>query len=320
MLWVQFIGACVIIVIAGRKLVFHANKFAKQKGWGDVWAGFILLAIATSLPELFTATCSVTIIKLPDLALGNILGSIAFNLFIIAILDAVRGKGPILRETDTGLILCGGISIILSSLTIAGMSSGVSFTIAGIGPFSIIIALIYLLGARLIFRSQKKAVLNTRASSSGGSLLKYLLCALFIFGASIWLVHTAEGIAIQTGWGTTFVGALLLGIATSLPEATTSIYAVRQGSFGMAIGNILGSNMLNVVIVPICDIFTPGINFLSAVSMNNILPAAVGILMTAIVIVGIIYRSKKSFLRLGLDSIAIVIIFVVGSYLLFCMG
>lgn len=319
MLWIEFIAACVIIVIAGRKLVFHANKFAKQKGWGDVWAGFILLAIATSLPELFTCTWSVVSLKLPDLALGNILGSIAFNLFIIAILDVVRGKGSILRDTDTGLILCGGISIILSSLTIAGMSSGVSSTIAGIGPFSIIIALIYLLGARLIFCSQKKAVLNTRASSSRASLLKYLLCALFIFGASIWLVRTAEGIAIQTGWGKTFVGALFLGIATSLPEATTSIYAVRQRSFGMAIGNILGSNMLNVLIVPICDIFMPGINFLSAVSMNNILPATVGILMTAIVIVGIIYRSKKSFLRLGLDSIAIVIVYTVGTYLLFCM-
>ena len=149
--------------------------------------------------------------------------------------------------------------------------------------------------------------------------MKYLLCALFIFGASIWLVRTAEGIAIQTGWGKTFVGALFLGIATSLPEATTSIYAVRRGSFGMAIGNILGSNMLNVVIVPICDIFMRGTNLLSAASMNNILPATVGILMTAIVIVGIIYRSKKSFLRLGLDSIAIVITFVVGSYLLFCI-
>ncbi len=320
MLWLQFIIACLVIVLVGKRLVFHANKLAEQKGWGDIWAGFTLLAIATSLPELFTATCSVTIIKLPDLALGNILGSIAFNLFIIAILDVVHGKDPMLRKIDTGLILCGGISIILSTLIITGISSQLSLTIAGIGPFSIVIALIYLLGTRLIFRSQKKTVLNTRVSSSGGSLLKYLLCAFLIFGTSIWLVRTAEGIAIQTGWGKTFIGVLFLGIATSLPEATTSICAVRQGTFNMAIGNILGSNMLNVVIVPICDIFMPEISFLSAVSMNNILPATVGILMTAIVIVGIIYRSKKSFLRLGFDVIGIVIAYTAGTYLLFCMG
>ena len=150
--------------------------------------------------------------------------------------------------------------------------------------------------------------------------MKYLLCAFFIFGASIWLVHIAEGIANQTGWGKTFVGAIFLAIASSLPEATATITAIRRGSFGMAIGNILGANMLNVATVFICDIFMPGTNFLSAVSMNNILPATVGILMTATVIVGIIYRSQKSFLRLGLDTIGIVIIYVVGSYLLFCMG
>jgi cation:H+ antiporter len=320
LLWLQFISACLIIVVAGRKLVYHADRFAKAKGWGDVWIGFILLSLATTLPELFTSVGSVVLVKAPDLAIGNILGSIAFNLFIIAILDMVQGKGPILRKTDTGLILCGSISIILSTLIVAGISTRIPFTIAGLGPLSIIIVLVYLLGARLIFQSQKKTVSSSRASSSTEAFLKYLLCAFFIFGASIWLVHTAEGIAIRTGWGKTFIGALFLGIATSLPEVTTTISAARRGLFDMAIGNIFGANMLNVLIVPICDIFTPETNFLSAVSMSNILPAALGILMTATVIVGIIYRSQKSFLRLGLDVIGIALIYVVGSYLLFHMG
>ncbi len=320
MLWLQFIGACLIIVVAGSKLVYHAHRFAEEKGWGDVWIGFTLLAVATSLPEVFTSTCSVALVKVPDLALGNILGSIAFNLFIIAILDVVQGKGPLLKETDTGLILCGGISIILSSLIIAGISAHIPFTIAGIGPLSIIIVLVYLLGARLVFRSQKKAVSSVRTNSPIESFLKYLVCAFFIFGASIWLVHIAEGIANQTGWGKTFIGVIFLGIATSLPEMTTSISAVRRGAFDMAIANILGSNMFNVLIVPMSDAFLPDAGILSVVSVNHILTALLGILMTAIVIVGIIYRSRKSFLRLGLDAIGMVIIYIVGSYLLFHMG
>ena len=320
-LWLQFIGACAIVIIAGRKLVYHAEKLAEQKGWGGVWIGFILLALATTLPELFTSVGAVAFAKAPDLALGNILGSIAFNLFIIAILDMVHGPGPILRKSDAGLILCGSISIILSALIVVGISTGSSFTIAGIGSFSIVIVLGYMVGTRLIFSFQKKHASDDlqirRVNSDEKSFLKYLTCAGFIFVASIWLVHTADGIVRETGWGETFVGALLLGIATSLPEATTTIYAVRHGKFDMAIGNILGANMLNTVIVFVCDVFLPRVSILSVVSGDNILMALLGILMTAIVMAGIIYGSKKSFLRLGWDSIGIVIVYMAGSCVLF---
>lgn len=319
MLWAQFVGACFVIIIAGRKLVSYASSLAEEKGWGNVWVGFTLLAVATSLPEIFTSAGSVIFIKAPDLALGNILGSILFNIVIIAILDFMNGTDLFMGKTNMRLILCGSLSIILSTLIIAGISTSASFTIARLGPFSIIILFTYLLGARLISRFEKDSPGIYRGNSIINPLLKYLICASFILGASIWLVHTAEEIAFLTGWGETFTGVLFLGIATSMPEATTSISAMRRGAFDMAIGNILGSNMLNVMIVSISDVFMPGAGILSMVSVNHIFTAVLGILMTATVIVGIIYKSKTSFLRLGFDAIAIIIMYVAGSYLLFCM-
>ncbi len=320
-LWLQFAGACLAVIIAGRKLVYHADKFAKSKGWGDVWIGFVLLALATTLPELFTSIGAVVLVKVPDLALGNIFGSIAFNLLIIAILDMIQGKGPLLRKVDTGLIMCGAVSITLSALVAVGISSGVSFTIAGIGPFSVLIALGWLGGTRLIFNFQKRsAPADLRApktTEATKAFLKYLVCAGFIFGASIWLVRTVDRIAEVTGWGHTFVGMLFLGMATSLPEATTTITAVRRGAFNMAMGNILGANIFNIAIVFICDCFLPSVNILSVVSVTHILTALLGILMTGMVIVGIIYRSEKSFFRLGWDSIGIAVVYIVGVYILF---
>jgi cation:H+ antiporter len=322
-IWLQFIAAGVIVIMAGRNLVRHADTIADEKGWGGLWIGFVLLALATTLPELFTSVGSVVLAKAPDLALGNILGSIAFNLFIIAILDFIQGTGPILRKTDQGLIVCGSMSIVLSAIVVLGISSEVSLTIGGISPFSIIIVFVWFAGARLVFSFQERNAAG-KPKATGGNLarkafLKYLLCALFIFGASIWLVYTAKEIARVTGWEQAFVGTLLLGIATSLPEITTTVSAVRRGAFDMAIGNILGANMLNVAIVFVCDAFLPGAGILSVVSTNHILTALLGISMTAIVIVGIIYKSKKSFMKLGWDAVGIAVVYLAGSYLLFKM-
>ncbi len=318
-LWLQFIGAVCIIIISGRKLVYHADRFAKQKGWGEMLVGFILLSLATTLPELFTSLGAIVIAKSPNLAMGDIFGSIAFNLFILAILDMVQGKGPIMRQVSTKVITCGGISIILCAIAALGISSGISFTFGGLSPFSIVIAIVWLGGAKLIF---KKGAPEKRTGkiSSIEPLLKYLLCALFIFGASILLVRTAKEIAIETGMAETFVGALFLGIATSLPEVTTTISAIRKKAYDMAIGNIFGANMFNVALIFLCDASMRRESIFTAVSGNHTFTALLGILMTAAVIVGIIYRSKKSFLRLGWDTIGIAVIYITGICILFKLG
>ncbi len=314
--WLQFIGAASIIIISGRKLVYHADRFAKQKGWGEVWVGFILLSLATTLPELFTSLGAIVITKSPDLAMGDIFGSITFNLFILAILDVVQGKGPILRKVNINVITCGGVNIILCAIAAIGILSGISFTFGGLSPFSIVIAMAWLGGARLIF---KKGTPEKKPGeiSSIEPLLKYLLCALFILGASIWLVRTAKEIVIETGLTETFVGVLFLGIVTSLPEVTTTISAIRKRAYDMAIGNIFGANMFNAALIFFCDASMGKASIFSTVSGSHILTALLGILMTATVIVGIIYRSEKSFLRLGWDTIGIAVIYITGIFILF---
>ena len=327
-IWIQFSISATVIILAGFKLSKYGDIIAEKTGIGRAWIGMIFLAGATALPEFFTTCSSVYIEKAPNLAAGNVLGSIIFNLFIIAILDIVQGHGPILRRVNLGLILLGAISVILSVVAVLGMLLKNTVSVFSIGPASFLIVGIYLVGMRLSFRYQSRnsdepqdREVDENKKYENISIAKtifgYLFCAAAIFGGSIWVAHTAKLIAIETGLGETFVGSLFLAIVTSLPELMATIGAVRMGLFDMAIGNIFGSNMLNIVLIPISDVLYRTGSIYAYLSSTHILTAVAGILLTMIVIIGIIYRSKKSFLKLGWDAIAIIVVYITSTYMIF---
>ena len=327
-IWIQFSIGAIIIILAGFRLSKYGDIIAEKTGIGRAWIGMIFLAGATALPEFFTTCSSIVVEDAPNLAAGNVLGSIIFNLFIIAILDIIQGHGPILKKVNLGLILLGAISVILSVVAILGMLLKNTVSVFSIGPASFLIVGIYLVGMRLSFRYQSRNPDEHRDKeaneekkyenvSVAKTIFGYLFCAAAIFGGSIWVAHTAKLIAIGTGLGETFVGSLFLAIVTSLPELMATIGAVRMGLFDMAIGNIFGSNMLNIVLIPISDVLFRTGSMYAYLSSTHILTAIVGILLTMIVIIGIIYRSKKSFLKLGWDAIAIIIVYIASTYMIF---
>ncbi|MCK4400816.1 sodium:calcium antiporter [bacterium] len=321
--WIQFSIGAIIIILAGFKLSKYGDIIAEKTGISRAWIGGIFLAVATSLPEFFITCSSIIVVKSPDLAVGNVFGSIIFNLFIIAILDIVQGRGPILREVNLGLILLAGISVILSSIAIAGILIGNMFSVFSVGALSFLIITTYLIGIRLSFRYQnrnKKEKYEKKKYehiSFRKTILEYLFCTGCIFGGSIWVANTAKQIASETGLGETFVGSLFLAAVTSLPELMATIGAVRMGLFDMAIGTILGSNMLNIALIPTGDILYRTGSIYAYLSSTHILTAVAGVLLTMIVIVGIIYRSKKSFLKLGWDAIAIIVVYIASTYMVF---
>jgi len=327
-IWIQFSIGAIIIIFAGFRLSKYGDIIAEKTGIGRAWIGMIFLAGATALPEFFTTCSSIVIEDAPNLAAGNVLGSIMFNLFIIAILDIVQGHGPILRKVNLGMILLGAISVILSVVAILGMLLKNTVSVFSIGPASFLIVGIYLVGMRLSFRYQYRSSDESQdveaneekkyeKISISKTIFGYLLCAAAIFGGSVWVAHAAKQIAVVTGLGETFVGSLFLAIVTSLPELMATIGAVRMGLFDMAIGNIFGSNMLNIVLIPISDVLFRTGSIYAYLSSTHILTAVVGILLTMIVIIGIIYRSKKSFLKLGWDAIVIIIVYIISTYMIF---
>jgi cation:H+ antiporter len=328
MIWAQFAIASGIIIVSGYKLSRYGDQIARRTGLGQTFLGIILFSTVTSLPELTVCVTSTSVVQAPDLAIGNVFGSNLFNLLLIAIFDIVQGRGAILDLLSPSHVLAASLGILLSGLAILSIGLGLSFNLGFLGLESVVLILIYALGIKILYRHETVQSLKSgpHVRESGGvedgksAYIFFGIGALAIVGAGLWLTVTADAIAQTTGWGESFIGSFMLAVVTSLPELAVGIPLVRMGAFDMAIGNLLGSNIFNIAIIPVADIFFTKGAILANVSPNHILTAVLGIVMTNIVIMDLIYRAKKVPWRIGWGSISLIALYFLGSITLFKLG
>ena len=147
--------------------------------------------------------------------------------------------------------------------------------------------------------------------------LRIGLMGLLIMGAGYVLAQTAQGIAEQSGLGESFVGAVLLGFATSLPEVSTVVAAVRMQRYAMAIGDVFGTNLFNVIILVLIDALHQGPPVLPAAGPFAAFAALMAAAMTLMYVVGLIERRDRTVLRMGVDSLAVIAIYLGGLFILF---
>ena len=334
MLWVEFIICVVIVVAASSVLSRYADVIAEKTGLGRAWVGAILLAGVTSLPELVSGVTAVTVLNAPNLAIGGIVGSNLFNLTLIAVMDVAYQPGSILARAQDGHILSGGLGILLmGSIAMAPL---IGTTLNGVGIFgvsfiSVAIVALYLIGARLLSTFQRKRaeevleqeaeVLHYDRISRRRAYLTFLGAALVVVAAGVWLSTLADQISAATGLGRSFVGALLLGVSTSLPEITASLTAVRIGAIDLAIGNVLGSNLFNVTLLAVYDVFDGGANLWAVMSNANALGLIIAMMMTAVVIISLMYRaSPKMPFRVSWDGVALIAMYLGAMAALYILG
>jgi cation:H+ antiporter len=334
MVWLELIICVVLVITASSVISKYADVIAEKTGLGRAWVGAILLAGVTSLPEMVSGVTAVTVLNAPNLAVGGIVGSNMFNLTLIALMDVAYQPGLILSKAQEGHILAGGLGILLLGLIASSQLIGIVFNGAGIGGVSFVslaIVIVYLFGARLLARFQRRRVLEVLAQeavvlqygkiSRRRAYLTFVVSALVVVVAGVWLSSIAERISAETGLGRSFVGAVFLGISTSLPEIAASLLSVRMGAIDLAIGNVLGSNLFNVTLLGLYDVFDGPKNFWAAMSPANALAAIVSIMMTAVVIISLIYRaSPKTPYRFSWDGAALVGMYLGALGLLYLMG
>ncbi|MBN1643738.1 MAG: hypothetical protein JW856_02820, partial [Dehalococcoidales bacterium] len=264
MVWIQFVICLGIIIIAGTRLSRYGDIIAEKTGLGHVWVGMVLLATVTSLPEVATGISASAVIQNPDLALGDLFGSNLINLAIIAIIDVLYTKGPVLHLLGSGLVLTTILSVLLivvAATSILLAQSFFSVSILGlVGVSSLILLCLYLMAQYMLFRFKSRQSATPDSSESQNetsapttSLKKTLLyfgfAALAIVGAGVWLGFIGDDIVNSTGLKASFVGTLFLAISTSAPEIVVSISAARIGALEMAVANVVGSNLFNMGIV-----------------------------------------------------------------------
>jgi cation:H+ antiporter len=246
---------------------------AEKTGLGRVWVGIVLLATVTSLPEVATGISSVAIIQNPDLAIGDLFGASLINLAIIAVVDILYKKGPILHFLGTGIVL----ATIMSMLLIAASATAIflahsvfNISILGlVGIYSPILLCLYLVSQYILFRFKAREPESASDTNSKTvdyatvslkrTFLYFSLTAIAIVGAGIWLGFIGDQIADSTGLKANFVGTLFLAISTTAPEIVVSISAARIGALEMVVANVVGSNLFYIgVIIFLNDLFFRG--------------------------------------------------------------
>ena len=328
LLWIGFLVCTSVIVYSGIKLSKYGDIIAEKTGLGRAWIGIVLMASVTSLPELVTGISSVTYAGVPDIAVGDVLGSCVFNMLILSILDTMYRPSPISTKAHQGHVLSAAFGLLLLSVVCASIFLGDNISPIGwLGPYSFLFIVIYLIAMRLVFSYEKRKLaeflkemaeeLKYKDVTMKTAVLHYGVNALIVIIAAIFLPKIGEGIAESTGLGQTFVGNIFIAVSTSLPEVVVSIAAVRMGAVDLAIGNLFGSNVFNIFILALDDIFFLKGPLLSYASPNHIISALSAIAMTTIAIIGLTYRAEKKPLFLAWDSIGILFIYFINLILLY---
>lgn len=321
-----FLFCAVVIFFAGQRLSYYGDKLADLTGMGRAWIGLVFMAAVTSLPELMVGINSSAVLQSADLAVGDILGSCAFNLGILSFMDVFTPKHtPLFSRVSRGQILAAAFGVILVTLVglILFLNKDISL-LPSLGMTSVVFAVIYFWSMKTLHSYQNENPAPQEAAPENGHVLslRRVLAGYFFFAALIVVAASAlprfaDYIAINAGLSKTFVGTLFLAISTSLPEIAVSFASVRIGATDIAVGNLLGSNIFNIFILFVDDVFyTKGL-LLQDASKANLVSVFFVLLMTAMAIIGFVFPSRRKRILLAGDTFVIFALYVINVVVLY---
>ncbi|MCS6927674.1 MAG: hypothetical protein NZ578_17425, partial [Candidatus Binatia bacterium] len=312
----------------------YGDQIAEYTGLGRLWIGVVLMAGATSLPEVLT-TVSAALLHAPDLAVGNLLGAVMSNMLSLGIIDLFHRQQRVWQHAAYEHTLTAVLAMILTGLVGLFLVLRTGVALWGVGLDTTSLAIVYVLGMRVVYRQEyvrhrqkerariveeEAAPTLPRARHLRRAVVGFAAAAVAIVVAAPFLAGAAKEIAAVTGIGTTFVGTLFMAVTTSLPELVTSFAAVRLGAFDLAVGNLFGSNAFNICVLFFTDIAYRAGPVLSQVSHTHVATAFLGILLINIGLAGIVYRAEKRFFLIEPDSFLMVLGYGLGMWVVFRLG
>jgi len=321
-----FGGGIAVVWIAGHALSTTTDALDTRFGFGQALGGAIFLAIATNLPEI-AITVAASLAAQFDLAIGNILGGIAIQTVVLAVLDFVvmRRKNAPLTTAAASLVIviqaCGLAAILV--IAIQGTLMPQTAIWMHLTPATVAIALVWVATLLLSNKASEGLPWTTtsieRRHEAGAAATKplgvtiaiFAVAALATLGAGWVLEQTSNALAMQWHMTGALFGATILAAATSLPEVTTGVTAVKMGDYELAISDIVGGNAFLPVLFLLATLIS-GTAVLPNAHKTDVYLAGLGIVLTMIYAYGAVFRSKRRFLGMGLDSAAVVIVYVVG--------
>lgn len=323
-----FILSSIFVWIAGIYLSRSTNFIDLKLNIGGALGGLIFLAITTNLPEI-AIVISAGLTKNVGIAVGNILGGIAIQTVVLVLLDGIglRAKPALSYKADSlQLALEGTLVIIMLVLTLMGTQLPKSINYLHIAPIDLIMVLTWITGIWLINKARtqlpwrekhKSHHLNhLRQRKIKHYLVVFILAAITTFIAGVFLELSSAAIAAKIGWDSILFGSTILAAVTALPELSTGLAAIKMGDYALAVSDIFGGNaFLPALFFPLT--LLSGDVALTSAKSTDIYLASLGALLTAIYIFGLVFRPKKTFLYLGIDSMIVLLAYILGIIGLF---
>lgn len=332
MVYILFILVAGVTLYAAMKLSTYADILSIKTPMGGLLVGTILLAGATSLPEV-TTSISAVVIGSPDIAVGNVLGSNLFNLFVLAMFDLYFRSKRLYDQVERTHLYSAVLAIILTGIALSGLLYNQTPTILGVGIDMIAIVIIYVIG--LVYMNKKSSTMKPLEEASAEkkpkkekgnphsdislkkAIIGFVIAAIVIMAAGTALSILGDRIAVLTGLGASFIGSFLIAATTSLPEAVSVYVALRLRNINLAFGSILGSNMFNMLILFMSDVIYRGGSILNIAAQSHVITGISITFLSLMVIYGIQRKAPKSTFIYLIPSITTIAVYFVATYLLF---
>jgi cation:H+ antiporter len=316
-----------LIFVVASRLAHAADSIADSTGLGRAWIGVVLLAGSTSLPEI-TTDVNAALLGVPDIGVGDLMGSTLANMLILALLDLVYARRRVLQSVAVNHAVVGLLAIAMTAVAGVSIAAGGFGRIGPIGRDSLLIVAIYLTGMRIFYRLTRVATQGLIPDVAGGApaardnvplrraLQTFGLAALALLAIAPLTVISAEALAVETRMSETFIGTLLVGLTTSFPEIAASVAAVRLGAVDLAVGNIFGSNAFNMCVLLFMDVSHVDGPVLASVSADHVISAQLAVLCMSFGVLGIMSRLEERSRLTRFVSVLIVMSYGAGILLL----
>ena len=290
-----------ILVWGANKFVDHASVIAKHMGISDLVIGLTLIAFGTSAPEIFVGISSI-INQNEEIALGTAIGSNISNIALIFGVSCLYLTGP--SKTQLWNFVPFGLSVILLGLTL--VDGEISFN-ESMGFVGILMIFMFVL-----FKTDGLAEEDSEDSSEFGHSLFVSLIGLvaLIAGANIAVIY-AENTALLLGVPQLIIGLTIIALGTSLPELAATIVALRKGKHQMVVGNIIGSNVFNLVFI------IPMIGFFGSVELSPMVMQRDFYILLALSMVFILLAVVLTKLQFRKNIFSISGVVLIASYVLY---
>lgn len=324
------VGALVVggavLVLAGTRLAHVVDRLADRTGLGEALAGALLLGAVTSLPGLVA-----TIVGAADgdagFAVGNAMGGIAAQTSFLAIADLSYRRANLEHAAASqSNTLQAAVLVTLLGVVLLGTASP-EWTVLGVHPATVLLVVGYLFGLSLVRREgndpawQPTETDETRVDEPdpdnvGASLTRlwgeFAMLAVAVATTGFVIARAGLALATETGISGTVVGTLGTGVITSLPELVTAIAAVRAGALTLAVGDIIGGNAFDLLMIAAADVtFRSSVYHAMGAQASFVL--ALSIVLSAVLLAGLLFRSRRG---IGFEGLTILALYVGGMVVL----